>query len=70
MRGWRKLVLGLLYIIISGVCIETAILRDAGAGVIAAVASAVVAIAPGVGVIIWGNVETHRAQATGNGNAK
>ena len=60
--GGRKFALGIVYLLGSFVMIGMAIsTRDAA--VVASVAAACVALAPGIAAIIWGNVATHRAQA-------
>ncbi len=60
--GNRKFLLGALYVIGAIGCIESAILTEAGAGVIAAVAGAAVSVSTGLGVIVWGNVQEHIAK--------
>ena len=61
MKGNRKFLLGAGYLAggltLIGMCVH----KDMDAGQIAAVASALVALSPGIGAIIWGNVQEHRA---------
>jgi len=64
--GGRKMVLGMIYLLGGIGCIVLSLLRDADAGVIAAVAGAFVSFATGLGVVVWGNVQEHRAK---NGDA-
>lgn len=59
--GGRKMALGILYLVGGIGCILTALLRDADAGVLAATAGAFVSLSTGLGVVVWGNVEEHRA---------
>jgi len=65
--GNRKFLLGALYVIGAIGCIESAILTEAGAGVIGAVAAATVSIATGLGVIVWGNAKEWEAKTRNGG---
>ncbi len=67
LRGSRKLLLGMTYVLCGFACIETALLMEAGAGVIAAVAGACVSVASGLLVVIGGNVKVHEAQTKAGG---
>jgi len=60
--GNRKFVLGVLYGIGGFGCILATVLKGSDAGVIAAVAAACLSLATGLGVIVWGNVQEHRAK--------
>ena len=64
-EGSRKLALGLVYLIGGIACVGGALYMEAGAGVISSVAAAFVSFATGLGVIVWGNVATHRAKNGG-----
>ena len=59
--GNRKFTLGVLFMACGFSCIIAAILKGSDAGVIAAVAGACLSLATGLGVIVWGNVQEHRA---------
>jgi len=61
--GGRKFTLGLLYIILGFATILTAVFEAPEH--IAAVAAGCVSLAPGVGAIIWGNVQEHRTKNGG-----
>jgi len=61
--GGRKMALGLVYLILGYACVFLAVFKGADAGVIASVAGACVSLATGMGVVVWGNVRVHEAQA-------
>ena len=61
--GKRKFILGMTYVI--GCCVLIALAIYSGdAAIVASAAAACVSLAPGVGIIIWGNVHEHKANNT------
>ena len=61
-EGSRKFTIGMTYVILGFTCVGVALIKEAGAGVIASVAGASISLATGIGVIVWGNVATHKAK--------
>jgi hypothetical protein len=61
--GGRKVILGLVYLLGSFVMIGMSI-QTKDSGVVASVAGACIALAPGLGMIIWGNVKVHETNLT------
>jgi hypothetical protein len=60
--GGRKFTLGMTYLIGGLGLLTLALYWQKDAATIAALASAYVAMAPGLGVIVWGNVQAERAR--------
>jgi hypothetical protein len=59
MKGWRKFIWGETYILGAFGLVGYALYQGMDAGVVAAVAAACVSLAPGLGVVIYGNVQEH-----------
>ena len=62
--GGRKFALGMTYVVGCCVLIGMAIWTREAA-IVASVAGACVSLAPGVGVIVWGNVQEHKTKNGG-----
>ena len=60
--GGRKFVLGVLYVLGVFACVMTALLQDAGPGVISSVAGVAVSASTGIGVVVYGNIQEHKAR--------
>jgi hypothetical protein len=60
--GGRKLALGLIYLIGCFVIAILAVTRGASGWDALGIASLPTSIATGLGVIVWGNVQEHRAK--------
>lgn len=67
MSGWRKFGLGAFYLVgnfgLAGLAIWTG--NDQATALVAAVAGFATGLATGLGVIVWGNVQEHRARNGG-----
>ena len=64
--GGRKFALGFAYLAGAFGCIGLAVWTESDAGVIAAVAGSCISVSTGLAVVVWGNVQEHRA-SNGNG---
>lgn len=67
MQGIRKLLLGMVYLVGYFVLLGTVVFRGGpdAVGLVGALAASAVGLATGLGVVVYGNVATHRVQANG-----